>query len=71
MGDFDASITTLKKAWVEKTDPIRCPTGAVYPTARRRTRRRETTQAFQHLGVDSDNLKVEIHDWLAQAAFTS
>ncbi|CAK9032596.1 Serine/threonine-protein kinase CTR1 (Protein CONSTITUTIVE TRIPLE RESPONSE1) [Durusdinium trenchii] len=36
MGDFDASITTLKKA-------------------------------FQHLGVDSDNLKVEIHDWLAQA----
>ena len=25
-------------------------------------------KAFQHLGAaDSDNLKVEIHDWLAQA----
>lgn len=24
-------------------------------------------KAFQHLGVDSENLKVEIHDWLAQA----
>ena len=35
VGDFDASIATLKKA-------------------------------FQHLGVDSENLKVEIHDWLAQ-----
>lgn len=36
MGDFDASIATLKRA-------------------------------FHHLGPDSENLKVEIHDWLAQA----
>eukprot|EP00434_Breviolum_minutum_P037376 symbB.v1.2.033140.t1/scaffold4076.1/size45104/5 len=36
MGDFDASISSLKKA-------------------------------FHNLGSDGDNLKVEIHDWLAQA----